>query len=166
MSGLVSLGHRVVDHLVGEPAASSATAANSPSFSAYMSRGGTLPTSELSNYLSAKGVDTWQELSNMQFHLGQALNNHPQLRGLRESLSGLSQLTLSAETEGLFTVRNQQGQSYTFSKDSELGQLAQRFQQISSMQSMHQRFAGESVAAMAELVTHQPLTTPSSWLIA
>ena len=137
-TGLAAIGERVIDRIL-TPSAKPAQQAQEAQFSKRLAPGTVQPPSKLEQLLQSRQVRDSVDLLNLRDQLGNELMTHPQLSGYMIQTRGDEALQLSMSEGSHFTIKSTGGKCYGFSADSELGQIAKLFHQVSQMsyQSRH-----------------------------
>lgn len=162
-TGLVSIGSRLIDSFAAANGLKSAQQAPAP-VATSAPQAAPKPPSELSNYLNERGVQDAVGLKNLQFHLSQQLANHPDLANFMNSLEPGAPLQIKAVDGGMFQISTLDGRTYAFGANSELGQMAQRLQQVQQLNDANRRLPGTSLGDLANSDIAKPALN-ASWML-
>jgi hypothetical protein len=162
-SGLVSAGSTLLERVVGPAAqntinaignALSGTEAAKDSASAQPAR--SVGQSSLAQRLAAAGIQDVGALEDQLFQLRQGLLNDPRVKEFLGRFGAGEGLSLRMEEGSHFTLVSGDGRELTLDAGSELGQLAQRFHEYSSVNQVLREMPGSDIFRAADSVAASP----------
>ncbi len=126
-------------------------------FSGLLNIRDTTPTSELSAYLAANGINGLSDLQNHLFKLTRQLSNDPALSAITDTGQEVMLLNLRVESGNRFSVIAPDGTKIYIPAISTAGKIAWRIHQLQSLQQKIGERPEAPITATADRVAADPI---------